>query len=149
MKQDNFKWMGKVKGCFHAVLIVMLALCISSCESDSDEAYDVKMGITDTDVLTGEKIDALIERDYIWNTSKSGEVKSFFLYSNLPAWMVQSEVESDVEWIEVWPGEGSRDGRFYVKVYPNSTAEERTSSLHIIHDGVVYWTIPIVQSASN
>ena len=53
--------------------------------------------------------------------------------------------ESDVDWIEVWPGEGNEDGRFYVKVYSNSTSEERTSSLNIIYGGEVYWTIPVIQ----
>lgn len=145
MKQSNFKSVRKIKLCFHLVLIAVVMVCMFSCNNDSDEQYYIRMGVTETDVLTGEKKDVLIERDYVWDNSKSGDIKSFFLYSNLPEWEVRTEAESDVDWIEVWPGEGNEDGRFYVKVYSNSTSEERTSSLNIIYGGEVYWTIPVIQ----
>lgn len=132
-----------VRHCIPFFLLGMLAWGMASCHDDNQEEYYVRMGVTQTNASTGEKTDSLIAEGYVWDAPKDGDVKSFFLYSNLPQWAIQVEPASS--WVEVWPGTGGRDGRFYVKVYANESSEERTSTLQLISGGEVYGKVSIIQ----
>lgn len=89
----------------------------------------------------------LLKYDEAWATP--GLCPRVTIYSNLPGWTIAPRVESDKDWVFIWPPKGKECGRFYISVDKNDYAESRSALLDITDtDGKVWRTIEILQGGS-
>lgn len=129
--------------------MILLAGSAFSCD-DADEGSGDGARFTLGETLYGDdnsKTDVPLADDYVWENNRSGAIKAFYIYSDLNYWTVEPTSEEDRVWVEIWPGAGSSDGRFYVRILPNETAAERETQLQIRAGGRELRTIRITQQA--
>lgn len=145
MESNIYKWAKQV---FLCLLATALITSYTSCSDDDDDNSDgfVELGVTITN-SDGTKEDVLVADNYIWENTKVGSYRAFFMYSNLRKWKITTTNESDAEWLEIWPKEGDKDGRFYAEVSENLTVFERNTTINIEADGKVFRSIPVTQEA--
>lgn len=128
------------------VFAFLFVAAMASCSSDDDDKIDgtayVKLGIREK----GE--DKLVDENYEYSTNYTAVSSvSYFMFSNLPEWTIETEKPEDAAWAEIWPKEGKKDGRFYLKIYQNMLYEERSTIINIKYKGVVYKSFKVTQTA--
>lgn len=71
------------------------------------------------------------------------------LFSNLDSWKLVPSLEEDLDWVFIWPNEGSGCGRFFLCVDRNLSAQTRISDINVVSGGKVVSTFSIYQRGST
>lgn len=142
MEKNIYKWIRKP---FVLLLTALFVLSFSYCSDDEDDNSDgyVQLGIRVA------KEDILVDADYVWENAKVETYQAFFMYSNLRHWKLTTANPDDEEWIELWPKEGDKDGRFHAKVKENLTIFKREATINIEAGGKIFYKIPVTQEATT
>ena len=126
-------------------LAFFFVMSVASCSDDDDkidgEPY-VKLGIR----VDGEDLLLPLDYEYTTNYAAVGSI-SYFMFSNLPEWTIETENPKDEAWAEIWPKEGKKDGRFYLKLYHNMLFEDRTTTINVKYKGTTYKSFKVTQTA--
>lgn len=138
-----------LKHIYRSIAICMFASAltttITSCSKDDEGEIYVQLGETITDGTTGHQTDALVADDYVCYSPTSGRKSAYYIYSNIKWWTIGLADVTAWEWVEVWPKEGDKDGRFYIQVRLNGTGAPRSTTLHILSNGKAYRSFVINQ----
>lgn len=147
MKLYKYNILKFTKLCIIGALSLLFIAPVTSCSDDDEEQISdpyVELG------LRKNSVDNLVDDSYELTAGSTGESSvSYFIFSNLSDWTIETQKAEDATWVEIWPKEGKKDGRFYVKIYENQTLEARSSKISIVSEGKAYRTFSVNQSAGS
>lgn len=117
------------------ILASAILMAAVSCEKEKSPAEDPYL-------YFGQAIEMM-------SFNQGGGSKTIEMYSNQGPWVIEPEFRGDSEWIDIWPNEGSNDGRFTVKVSANPDAYNRMTRINIVIGSKVVKSINLYQLGGN
>lgn len=129
----------QIKNIFKIILLtlscVILVPAFVACDDDNDvkEPTDPYANLHMRGIdEAGLPADVPLGEDYALDLGNgaSGSYE-FSVRTNINSWTINAKGEGDLSWVNIWPGTGEGDGRFYFKLSRNLTFEERSAEVVI------------------
>lgn len=79
----------------------------------------------------------------------AGGSQQYEMYTNMGPWVVETEFTEDTEWIDIWPREGNRSGRFTITASANEGVYTRYATVNVVSNGKAIASFTVSQGSST